>query len=153
MQSMVALVLALLLLLALDGEVASSMDDGQFAYQGFGAARLMLDDAIVTPSGLLMLAQTKCHAFHPTPLSFHKNSTATMNTTVVARSFSTSFVFAIVGKYDGLSSYGLAFVIAPTTNLSTMNSGPYMGLLNTTNGTVNNHVLAVELDTIMNTEF
>ena len=96
---MPALLLLILLLLSRDsvGQVASSLDDGQFAYQGFAGANLTLDGlAAVTPSGLLALTnftqQTKAHAFHPAPLRFLGGSA---NATAV-RSFSTSFVFAIV---------------------------------------------------------
>ncbi|KQK15568.1 hypothetical protein BRADI_1g23730v3 [Brachypodium distachyon] len=149
--------LFLLLLLSLGGEMASSADDGQFTYQGFAAANLTLDGlATVLPNGLLALTnftyQTKGHAFHPVPLRFLNKPTST-NTTAVARSFSTSFVFAVVSRYDGLSDQGLAFVVTPTMNLSTANAGQYLGLLNATNGTASNRILAVELDTIMNPEF
>ncbi|VAH28447.1 unnamed protein product [Triticum turgidum subsp. durum] len=135
----------------------SSADEGQFAFQGFAAANLTLDGlAAVMPNGLLALTnftlQTKGHAFNPTPLRFLDVNGAT-NSTAVARSFSTSFVFAIVSNYDGLSDQGLAFVVAPTTNLSTAIAGQYLGLLNATNGAASDHMLAVELDTIMNPEF
>ncbi|XP_044961985.1 L-type lectin-domain containing receptor kinase SIT2-like [Hordeum vulgare subsp. vulgare] len=145
------LLLILLLLLSRDGEVASSSDGGQFSYQGFAGANLTLDGlAVVMPSGLLALTnftqQTKAHAFHPAPLRFLNNN----NTAV---SFSTSFVFAIVSGYDGLSDHGFAFVVAPTTNFTTAGAGQYLGLLNTTNGTPSAPILAVELDTIVNPEF
>ncbi|KAM3384733.1 hypothetical protein ACQJBY_009006 [Aegilops geniculata] len=149
--------LLLLLLLSMAGELVWSADEGQFAYQGFAAANLTLDGlAAVMPNGLLALTnftlQTKGHAFNPTPLRFLDVNGAT-NSTAVARSFSTSFVFAIVSNYDGLSDQGLAFVVAPTTNLSTAIAGQYLGLLNATNGAASDHILAVELDTIMNPEF
>uniref|UniRef100_A0ACD5V0I2 Uncharacterized protein n=1 Tax=Avena sativa TaxID=4498 RepID=A0ACD5V0I2_AVESA len=144
-----------LLLLNLAGALASSADVDQFAYQGFAAANLTLDGlAVVMPSGLLALAnftsQEKGHAFHPAPLLFFNDTTT--NSTAVARSFSTSFVFAIVSLVDGLSDQGLAFVVAPTSNLSSANGGQYLGLLNATNGTASDHILAVELDTIRNPE-
>jgi serine/threonine protein kinase len=148
--------LLILLLLILDGALVSSADDGQFAYQGFAAANLSLDGlAAVMPNGLLALTnftfQKKGHAFNPTPLHFLNK---TMNSTaVMSRSFSTSFVFAIVSSYDGLSDHGLAFVVAPTTNLATARAGQFLGLLNATNGTASDHILAVELDTIMDPEF
>ncbi|VAH44460.1 unnamed protein product [Triticum turgidum subsp. durum] len=151
--------LLLLLLLSMGGELVScsSADEGQFAFQGFAAANLTLDGlAAVMPNGLLALTnftlQTKGHAFNPTPLRL-LDVNGTTNSTAVARSFSTSFVFAIVSNYDGLSDQGLAFVVAPTTNLSTAIAGQYLGLLNATNGTASDHIFAVELDTIMNPEF
>lgn len=69
------------------------------------------------------------------------------------RSFSTCLVFAIVSRYDGLSDYGLAFVVAPTTDFSRAAAGQYLSLLNATNGTASNPILAVELDAIINPEF
>ncbi|GJN32879.1 hypothetical protein PR202_gb21419 [Eleusine coracana subsp. coracana] len=136
-----------LLFLLLLIHVAWSAGEGQFIYQGFtSSANLTLDDlAVVTPGGLLALTnatiQKKAHAFHPTPLHF------------LNKSFSTCFVFAIVSSYDGVSDHGLAFVFSPTTNFSAAKAGQYLGLLNATNGTASDHVLAVELDTIMNPEF
>ncbi|KAK3127493.1 hypothetical protein QOZ80_7AG0574170 [Eleusine coracana subsp. coracana] len=141
--------------------------DGQFVYHGFAKANLAVDGvAVVTPGGLLEVTnatdQAKGHAFHPTPLQFldqstaRKNataSTASTNTTTLLRSFSTCFVFAIVSTYEGLSSHGLAFVVASTKNLSTANSGQYLGLLNATSGAASDHVLAIELDTITDPEF
>nr|CAB3494298.1 unnamed protein product [Digitaria exilis] len=148
--------LVLLLLLVIHVVVVSSAtgadDDGQqFVYQGFATANLSLDGlAVVTPDGLLALTnatdQAKGHAFHPGHLHFVTNKKA--------RSFSSCFVFAILSPYDGLSDYGLAFVVAPaTTNFSTAKAGQYLGLLNATNGTARDPVLAVELDTIINPEF
>ncbi|XP_047068692.1 L-type lectin-domain containing receptor kinase SIT2-like [Lolium rigidum] len=147
--------LLLLLLLSLNGALASSADVGQFAYQGFAAANLTLDGlSVVMPNGLLALtnftSQGKGHAFHPAPLSFI--NTTTNSSTTVARSFSASFVFAIVSIVDGLTDQGLAFVLAPTLNLSSANAGQYLGLLNATNGTARDHILAVELDIIQNPE-
>ena len=81
-------------------------DDGrQFAYNGFAGAGLTLDGvATVTPNGLLMLTngtiQKKGHAFHPSPVPLR-----------AARSFSTTFVFAIFGQYIDLSSPGMAFFV------------------------------------------
>ncbi|XP_062190494.1 L-type lectin-domain containing receptor kinase SIT2-like [Phragmites australis] len=138
--------------------MASSADEGQFVYQGFAATNLTLDGlAAVTPDGLLALTnftyQAKAHAFHPAPVHFLNKSTAPSTDTTAARSFSTCFVFAIVSGYDGLSDHGLAFVVSPTTNFSTAKAGQYLGLLDATNGTASDRILAVELDTIMNPEF
>ncbi|XBI89492.1 hypothetical protein VPH35_027294 [Triticum aestivum] len=157
-QSLLALGLLLLLSLSLDREVALAAEDGEFAYQGFATANLTLDGlATVMPNGLLLLTDTESantgHAFHPAPLQFLESSTTTTNSTTMARSFSVTFVFAISSRYDGLTSYGLAFVVAPTSNLSAANGRRYMGLLNATNGTASDRILAVELDTIMDVAF
>ncbi|CAL5062000.1 unnamed protein product [Urochloa decumbens] len=148
----------LVLLLMIHAASAAAADNSQFLHQGFSAAGLALDGlAVVTPDGLLALTnatdQAKAHAFHPVPL--HLLSKSSSSSSAAARSFSTCFVFAIVSPYDGLSSHGLAFVVAPTANLSTANAGQYLGLLNATNGTTagGGRVLAVELDTITDAEF
>ncbi|CAL5058161.1 unnamed protein product [Urochloa decumbens] len=152
--------LLLVILLSRPGGVASSLDDGrrQFVYQGFAGANLTLDGlAAVLPGGLLALTnftqQTKAHAFHPAPIHFLVINNKSPATTTTARSFSTSFVFAIVSGYDGLSDHGLAFVVAPTTDFAAANAGQYLGLLNATNGTAGSPILAVELDTILTPEF
>ncbi|CAM0145359.1 unnamed protein product [Urochloa decumbens] len=150
---------ALLLLLAPAylGAAANGVDGGRFVYNGFAGANLTLDGAAsVTPNGLLMLTngslQMKGHAFHPSPLPFR--DPAARNATA-ARSFSTSFVFAIYGQYADLSSNGLAFfVAADRAVLSAALPGRFLGLLNdTANGNRSAHVFAVELDTIFNAEF
>ncbi|KAL6856003.1 hypothetical protein ACP4OV_018805 [Aristida adscensionis] len=154
---------ALLLLLHV---ATSSADDGQFVYHGFATANLTLDGlAAVAPGGLLALTngtnQAKGHAFRRDPLRLlagDEPAAAANNATSPAppaRSFSTCFVFAIVSPpgYDGISDHGLAFVLAPTADLAAANAGQYLGLLNATNGTASDRVLAVELDTITNPEF
>ncbi|KAF8669365.1 hypothetical protein HU200_051706 [Digitaria exilis] len=96
--------------------------------------------------------QKKGHALHPSPLPFRdpnaRNATA-------ARSFSTTFVFAIFGPYADLSSHGLAFFVASDRSvLYTALPGQFLGLLNDTdNGNRSSHVFAVELDTLFNADF
>ncbi|CAL5083683.1 unnamed protein product [Urochloa decumbens] len=150
---------ALLLLLApaCRGAAATGGDGSRFVYNGFAGANLTLDGATaVMSSGLLMLTngslQMKGHAFHPSPLPFR--DPAARNATA-ARSFSTSFAFAIYGQYADLSSNGLAFfVAADRAVLSAALPGRFLGLLNdTANGNRGAHVFAVELDTIFNAEF
>ncbi|PAN47148.1 hypothetical protein PAHAL_9G237300 [Panicum hallii] len=132
--------------------------DGQFIYNGFAGAGLDLDGmAVVEPDGKLMLtnvtSQLKGHAFHPAPLRFHDKAPAsTKNST--ARSFSTTFVFAIAAEYVTVSGNGLAFFVAPSKNLSAASPSQFLGLFNNeNNGNASNHVFAVELDTILNPEF
>ncbi|KAL6841818.1 hypothetical protein ACP4OV_028330 [Aristida adscensionis] len=161
--------IVVVLLLRLGVAAPSSSGDesgsGRFAYQGFAAANLTLDGlAAVAPGGLLALTnatrQAKGHAFHPHPLHLLVDrpaagaaATANAAPASAARSFSTCFVFAIVSLgHDGLSDHGLAFVVAPTTDLAAATAGQYLGLLNATNGTASDRILAVELDTIMNPE-
>ncbi|CAN6199555.1 unnamed protein product [Urochloa humidicola] len=151
----------LLLLLAPAGraDVAAGGDGdgGQFAYNGFKGANVTLDGAAsVTPNGLLMLTngtiQMKGHAFHPSPLPFR--DAAARNATA-ARSFSTTFVFAIYGQYVNLSSHGMAFFVASDMAvLSAALPGQFLGLLDTTdNGNRSAHVFAVEFDTLFNADF
>ena len=149
------------LLLVIHVPSSSADDDGhQFVYQGFAASDLALDGlAAVTPGGHLALTnatfQAKAHAFRPAPVHFLNASSASVASNATAAralSFSTCFVFAIVCDYEGLSDHGLAFVVAPTINLSAAKAGQYLGVLGAINGTASDHVLAVELDAIMNPE-
>ncbi|CAL4942067.1 unnamed protein product [Urochloa decumbens] len=142
--------------------VVEAGDDAtvEFAYDGFGGAALSLDGmAAVTPAGLLLLtndtnmassqrndtAMSKGHAFHPEPVRFHGPAMS---------SFSTTFVFAIVSEFLDLSTSGFAFLVSPTTDLSTAMPQQYLGMFNgTDNGDPNNRVFAVEFDTVRNPEF
>ncbi|KAL6841817.1 hypothetical protein ACP4OV_028329 [Aristida adscensionis] len=124
---------------------------GTFVYNGFRGAHLTLDgSAAVAPDGLLALTngslQMKGHAFHPSPLPFRAAA--------AARSFSTTFVFAIYGPYTDLSSHGLAFVLcADMAVLAAALPGQFLGLLDAAdNGNRSARVLAVEFDTIFNAE-
>ncbi|XP_051199447.1 L-type lectin-domain containing receptor kinase SIT2-like [Lolium perenne] len=132
----------------------------EFAYEGFAAAGLALGGtASVTPDGLLLLTNDTnlniAHAFHPDPVRFHRPSSTLGGGAPVMSSFSTTFVFAIVSELIGLSTSGLAFLVAPTTrDLSTATAAQYLGMFNASdNGDPRNHVFAVELDTVRNTEF
>nr|CAB3496449.1 unnamed protein product [Digitaria exilis] len=143
----------LLLLVLHKTKHVSSANDEQFAFEGFTSANLTLDGAAkVTPSGLLALTNdkhTQGHAFFPTPIRFHAASNAT-----IAASFSATFVFAIISEHAQLSDHGLAFVVAPSSNLSAATGAQYLGLLNiSNNGKASNHILAIELDTVLSPEF
>jgi hypothetical protein len=150
-------ILALALLLTNLQHAASAGAD-QFAYDGFAGANLSLDGAArVAPDGLLVLTNGTVamtgHALHPTPLRFREPTSD--GSTVRVRSFSAAFVFAIVSPHLHLSSHGLAFFVSSTRSLSTTMPFQYLGLLNTTDGAgaAGNHIVAVELDTVLNYEF
>ncbi|XP_065618054.1 L-type lectin-domain containing receptor kinase IV.1 [Quercus suber] len=142
----------LVILLPLLISVVGSQDTN-FIYNGFRSVNLSLDgNATITSNGLLELTddtkQQKGHAFYPTPISF-KNP---LNDS--AFSFSTTFVFAIASGYPALKGQGIAFVISPTRGRPGALPSQYLGLFNeTNNGNATNHVVAVELDTILNQEF
>ncbi|XP_051228366.1 L-type lectin-domain containing receptor kinase SIT2-like [Lolium perenne] len=139
--------------------VAVGVDGGvEFAYEGFVTAGLALDGiASVTPDGLLLLTNDTnlniAHAFHPDPVRFHRPPSG--GGAPVMSSFSTTFVFAIVSDLIDLSTSGLAFLVAPSSrDLSTATAQQYLGMFNASNnGDPQNHVFAVELDTVRNTEF
>ncbi|KAJ6807348.1 L-type lectin-domain containing receptor kinase IV.2-like [Iris pallida] len=126
--------------------------DYGFIFNGFnGVKNLSLDGASsITPTGLLQLtgatSNTMGHAFHRTPLRLPPPSKPF--------SFSTTFAFAIVSRNSDISGHGIAFVMSPTGNLSTAISSQFLGLFNReNNGNSSNHIIAVEIDTIMNSEF
>ncbi|CAN6197900.1 unnamed protein product [Urochloa humidicola] len=124
-----------------------STGENQFVYSGFTESNLSLDGgARIMPSGLVELTngmvRQKGHAFHPSPLLFHKSGTV--------QSFSISFVFAILSTYP-VSGHGLAFFIAPNKNFSAAFPTQYLGLFNDqTNGDPNSCIFAIELDTVQN---
>ncbi|KAG7964858.1 hypothetical protein I3843_09G192000 [Carya illinoinensis] len=140
-----------ILLSLLVGFVAS--EDTSFTFNRFRSATLSLDGkAEITANGLLKLTndtkEQKGHAFYPNPISF-KNS---LNGN--SSSFSTTFVFSIISQYPTLSGHGIAFVIAPTKAIPGALPSQYRGLFKeTNNGNSTNHAVAIELDTILNTEF
>jgi len=147
------LLLLLLLLAAACSDRAAVLAAEEFAYNGFGGAGLALGGmSVVAPNGLLVLSngtsQMAGRAFHPAPVRLRGAPGGAV------RSFSAAFVFAIVSNFTVLSDNGMAFVVAPSTRLSTFNAGQYLGVLNVTdNGSDGNRVLFVELDTMLNPEF
>ncbi|CAN6203599.1 unnamed protein product [Urochloa humidicola] len=142
-----------LLFLTLNLSGFTAGDDHQFVYSAFSKNDVLIDGAsTITSNGLLELTngtdQQKGHAFYPTPLRFKRSPNGTV------RSFSTSFVFAILSVYTDLSAHGMAFVVAPSRNFSGALPGQFLGLTDIkNNGNVTNHFFAVELDTIQNKEF
>ncbi|MCL7025669.1 hypothetical protein MKW94_000348 [Papaver nudicaule] len=133
-----------------------------FVYNGFKNVQMLSFSGItdVTPDGRLRLTNNDSknevgHCFFSDPIKFYSDSSssATGNTsTPTIVSFSTTFVFAIVSE-NVPSGQGLAFVIAPTTLRESL-PNQYLGLFNdSNNGNPENHIFAVELDTIKNIEF
>ncbi|KAI3937409.1 hypothetical protein MKW92_051025 [Papaver armeniacum] len=141
---------------------AATSEDLGFDYNGFrNAQNLSLNGtADITPGGLLRLTNTNSknqlgHCFYSDSVQFNSNSSSSANmgnsTSII--SFSTTFVFAIVSDND-VSGQGLAFVIAPQRGLPGALANQYLGLFNdSNNGKPENHVFAVELDTIKNVEY
>ncbi|PNT77097.1 L-type lectin-domain containing receptor kinase IV.1-like [Brachypodium distachyon] len=122
-----------------------------FVYSGFKGADITLDGvAVVRSDGLLELtriADVRGYAFHRDPLRFRRSPNGTV------QSFSVSFVFGVQSDID-VSVDGMTFFIAPGNKFSNTFSGAYLGLFNdSTNGSPNNHIFAVELDTFGNGEF
>ncbi|TVU40865.1 hypothetical protein EJB05_14345, partial [Eragrostis curvula] len=120
--------------------------DGFFQiYDGFfhGNQDLTLDGEASLVDGLLRLTQgtdLKGHAFYAYPLNF--------TSFPIVPSFSTTLVFSIIGSYLDISTDGLAFVLSPTKDFSNASAARYMGFLD-----AQNHFLAVEFDTVLNTDF
>ncbi|KAF8102461.1 hypothetical protein N665_0198s0161 [Sinapis alba] len=119
----------------------------QFVHYDFGKADLYRDGMATIEDGRLQITgnttKSNGHAFHKTPMKFTTSSSS-------LSSFSTEFVFAILPLHSPLAyGQGMAFVVAPTTDLrfnGTETSG--LGLFSTDNhNKTTNHILAVELDT------
>jgi serine/threonine protein kinase len=129
--------------------------DDQFIYNGFHEAKLHLDGiAKIHPNGLLQLTNTsnrqKGYAFYPLPLKFNTSSSGLSQ----SLSFSTNFVFAIVPRAPTFGGHGLAFTITPSWEFSNALSNNYLGLFNaSSNGLPTNHILSIELDTVVSPEF
>ncbi|KAG0514074.1 hypothetical protein BDA96_10G158400 [Sorghum bicolor] len=127
--------------------------DDQFIYSSFREANISLDGtATIKPDGILELTNgsfnLKGHAFYPTPLHFHKSPGGNV------KSFSVSFIFSILSAYPDKSADGMAFLVTTNKNFSGAFPAQYLGLLNDqNNGNASNHIFAVELDTIQNSEF
>ncbi|XP_058109723.1 L-type lectin-domain containing receptor kinase SIT2-like [Magnolia sinica] len=127
-----------------------------FIFNGFynpsgGESYNLSGGASITSTGHLKLTNGKTyesgHAFFSTPLSFKNSSNGNVF------SFSTTFIFAIGPDNNALKADGMAFVISPSNNFPGALPGYHLGLFNFTNdGDRSNHVVAVELDTIMNLE-
>lgn len=130
----------------------SVSSEDSIVYHGFKGANLRLDGAAsVLSNGLLMLTNLskhlKGHAFFPIPLQLKKSPISKV------ASFSTTFVFAIVPEYPIMGASGFAFALTPTINFSQAFANQYFGLFNSeSNGKASNHIVAVEFDTIINTE-
>ncbi|KAK3146839.1 hypothetical protein QOZ80_3BG0273190 [Eleusine coracana subsp. coracana] len=125
----------------------------QFVYNGFSGSNLTLDGSPrITSTGLMELtndtSRIKGHAFYPSPLRFRRSPNGTV------QSFSLSFVFGLLSSFSDIRGHGFAFFISPSTDFTDAFPIQFMGLLNSTNnGNLSNHVFAVELDTVQNTEF
>ncbi|CAN6478138.1 unnamed protein product [Victoria cruziana] len=143
-----------LLLLVLFCSSATSIDNDSFVFQNFRGSNLTLSDsAIITRTGALRLTNSSSHplnlgftghAFYPEALQF--KATPAGNTT---QSFNTRFVFEIVSQAPQTGGHGLAFVIAPSTNLSNAKGSHYLGLFDVSAiGHPSNHIFAVEFDTV-----
>ncbi|KAJ4751639.1 Concanavalin A-like lectin protein kinase family protein [Rhynchospora pubera] len=142
----------LFLILFLSLATATSSNNG-LVFNGFTNSSLILSGiAQITSSGLLLLTnytkEALGHAFHPTPINFIDPSSGQ------PKSFSTTFVFAIVPQYPDVTGHGLAFVISPSKDIPGSMPSQNLGLVNTTdNGNRSNHLIAVELDTVLTVEY
>ncbi|KAG0519682.1 LOW QUALITY PROTEIN: hypothetical protein BDA96_08G008200 [Sorghum bicolor] len=138
------------------GTAAAVVDHGEFIYNDFYDDNLTMDGQALIFSGILRLTigdsdynHNKGHAFYPYPIDFSDVSNGSS-----LASFSTTFIFSIMGPYTEVSSDGLAFVLCTNTVFSAASAGQFLGLLNpSNNGSASNNILAIELDTIKNTEF
>ncbi|WOL09287.1 hypothetical protein Cni_G18040 [Canna indica] len=147
-----ASVLSTVLVFILLAKLAASSND-TLIFNGFRQTDLMSVSGVaeITSDGVIQMTggrnHTVGHAFYPLPITFKRSTDGK------TFSFSTTFVFAIVSPYRYLSGHGIAFALTPTKELQTLPS-QYLGLFDLSNvGDSDDHIIAVELDTIMNPEF
>ncbi|XP_064981163.1 L-type lectin-domain containing receptor kinase SIT2-like isoform X3 [Musa acuminata AAA Group] len=132
---------------------ASGSESHEFIFNGFRGANLTLDGvASITSSGLLRITNAtthaKGHAFRPSPLRFRDQTTGKIF------SFSTTFVFGFIPELANLSGHGIVFLISPTKDFSRALGNRFLGLFNqSNNGNSSNHILGIEIDTILSPEF
>ncbi|XP_014752095.1 L-type lectin-domain containing receptor kinase IV.2 [Brachypodium distachyon] len=125
---------------------SASYPNNGFTYNDFSSSMLRLDGVASITSKALKLTdgapQKVGRAFYGRRLDS-------------ISSFSTTFVFVITSQYSDLSSHGLAFTLSATTD-SLLDALPsqFLGMFNDENvGNTTNQLFAVELDTIINSEF
>ncbi|KAK2642821.1 hypothetical protein Ddye_024584 [Dipteronia dyeriana] len=132
--------------------LALAQDENQFIYNGFLEAKLHLGgNANIYLDGLLQLTNTserqQGYAFHPSPIKFNTSSPQSL-------SFSTYFVFAMVPGSLNYSGHCMTFVMSPSMDFSGATVAEHLGLFNrSNNGLLKNHVLAVQLDTVVTPKF
>ncbi|XP_058201922.1 L-type lectin-domain containing receptor kinase SIT2-like [Rhododendron vialii] len=145
----------LILLYACLNPLAMAVDENEFVYKGFKGANISLEGvAKIHSNGLLQLTNFSKHqigrAFYQHPIGFDTSS----STLPQALSFSTHFVFANVPEVTNICCCGMAFAISPSMNFTQAVGSQYFGLLNSSkNGLPSNHLLAIDLDTLANSEF
>ncbi|CAN6207885.1 unnamed protein product [Urochloa humidicola] len=143
-----------ILIVGLIPEFSAGNDHTQFVYTGFTGSNFTLDGAArITSTGLIELtndtARVKGHAVYPSPLRFRLSPDDSM-----VPSFSTSFVFGILSSFGDIRGHGFAFFISTSKDFTEAFPIQFLGLFNSTNnGSSSNHIFAIELDTIQNTEF
>ena len=85
-------------------------------------------------------------SFYHFPIKFNKDNSSL--------SFSTDFVFAVVPEVKNLGGHGMAFTFSPSTDFTHALSNRFLGLFNdSNNGLSAYHILAIELDTVPESEF
>ncbi|KAI3934913.1 hypothetical protein MKW92_028667 [Papaver armeniacum] len=112
--------------------------------------------ADITSNGLLRLTNDfdctyqMSFVYYSHPIRFKNNNTGGGS----VFSFSTSFIFSIVPESSGLRGLGIAFIIAPQAELPGERGSELPGLFDPRNDAQpTKFVLAIELDTIHNTEY
>ncbi|XP_057829113.1 L-type lectin-domain containing receptor kinase SIT2-like [Cryptomeria japonica] len=121
-----------------------------FRFNRFNASTLYQVEYSSIRSGAICLTnqsqRVSGRVLYPQPVRMKDPSS-----TNTSSSFSTTFVFAMVpySSDPSLSGHGMAFLITPSKSHVQNSSIQYLGLLNNSNiGNSDNHLFAIELDTV-----
>lgn len=145
--------MALLVLILMITAVHAQSKPAEFIFQGFKGSSpekiTLSNSSEITKGGALKLTNSTTryqtgHAFYSQPLEMFASNES------IVESFSTTFVFQIVPlDIQNGGGHGLAFVIAPSSQLPDGAPGSNLGVFSPKkDGNFSNHILAIEFDTV-----
>ncbi|MCO5608937.1 hypothetical protein L7F22_063155 [Adiantum nelumboides] len=130
----------------------SVAESTSFVFNGFQGNNISLNGVAGIHDRLIKLTNASDRqfgrAFYSSPLLMRGSDAHKVS------SFSTTFVFCISPMGVNIGGHGMAFVMAPSMSSDGAFPSQFLGLLNATNNNMpNNHLFAVEFDTLQDLEF